>query len=66
VIYPALSGLTDQFEATLIAEKRRRTAELSLYEFVKQAWHVVEPGVPFVHGWHLEIICEHLQAITDG
>ena len=66
MIYPALSGLTDQFEATLIAEKRRRTAELSLYEFVKQAWHVVEPGVPFVHGWHLEIICEHLQAITDG
>lgn len=44
----------------------RRKAEESLYEFVKQAWHVVEPGVPFVHGWHLEVICEHLEAVSAG
>ena len=26
-------------------EKERRAASASLYEFVKQSWHVVEPGV---------------------
>ena len=30
------------------AEEKRRLAETSLYEFVKQAWAVVEPGVPFI------------------
>lgn len=48
------------------AEEKRRLAETSLYEFVKQAWAVVEPGVPFIDGWHLQIICEHLEAITNG
>ena len=50
----------------LLRDELRQRAESDLYEFVKQAWHVVEPGVPFVGGWHLELICEHLQAITDG
>ena len=44
----------------------RRAASASLYEFVKQAWHVLEPGVPFVPGWHIEAICEHLEACCDG
>lgn len=47
-------------------EENRRAAEASLYAFVKQAWTVVEPGVPFIDGWHLQIICEHLEAITHG
>lgn len=50
----------------LALEKGRRKAEASLYEFVRQAWHVVEPGVPFIDGWHLQIICEHLEGITHG
>jgi hypothetical protein len=37
-----------------------------LYEFVKQAWHVLEPGTAFVPGWHIEAICEHLEAVTAG
>ncbi len=50
-------------DLTLIrAEKARRR----LYEFVKQAWPVVEPGVPFVGNWHIEEICEHLEAVTMG
>jgi predicted phage terminase large subunit-like protein len=47
-------------------EQSRRRAENSLYEFVKQAWSVVEPGVPFIPSWHIEVICEHLEAITHG
>ena len=44
-------------------EKQRRSASASLYEFVRQSWHVVEPGVPFVESWHIQEICEHLEAI---
>jgi predicted phage terminase large subunit-like protein len=47
-------------------EKERRAASASLYEFVQQSWHVVEPGVPFIPSWHIEEICEHLEAITAG
>ena len=47
-------------------EQERRAASASMYEFVKQSWHVVEPGVPFVVSWHIEEICEHLEAITAG
>jgi predicted phage terminase large subunit-like protein len=38
----------------------------SLYDFLKEAWKVIEPGVPFTKGWHLEAICEHLEAVADG
>jgi hypothetical protein len=47
-------------------EQQRRAASASLYEFVKQSWHVVEPGVPFVPSWHIEAICEHLEAVSSG
>lgn len=42
-----------------------RRCEDSLYEFVKAAWHVVEPGVEFSEGWHIKVICEHLEAVSD-
>jgi len=47
-------------------ERERRNAASSLYEFVRQSWHVVEPGVPFIGGWHIEQICEHLEACSGG
>lgn len=47
-------------------ERDKRRAETSLYEFVRQSWHVMEPGIAFVPSWHIEVICEHLQAIHEG
>jgi predicted phage terminase large subunit-like protein len=47
-------------------EQERRAASGSLYEFVKQSWHVVEPGIQFVESWHIEAICEHLEAVSGG
>ena len=41
-------------------------AEESLADFVRQAWHVIEPGQKYSHGWHIDFICAHLEAITDG
>ena len=47
------------------AEIRERCAE-SLVYFIEYMWHVVEPERPFVRGWVIDAICEHLQAVTDG
>lgn len=38
----------------------------SFKRFVVEAWHVVEPGRPFVDGWHIDAICEHLEAVFYG
>jgi hypothetical protein len=42
------------------AERARR----SLREYVRQAWHVVEPSTPYIDGWHIGAIAEHLEAVT--
>ncbi len=39
---------------------------LSFHEFVRQAWHVIEPETPFVDGWAIGAMAEHLQAVTEG
>lgn len=39
--------------------------ESSLTEFYKEAWGVFDPA-PYVHGWHLEAIAEHLEAVSNG
>jgi hypothetical protein len=44
----------------------KERAEASLHEFVRQAWPIVEPDCPFIDGWHIRAICEHLEAVTDG
>jgi len=43
----------------------KRMCELSFVEYIKQAWHVIEPGQEYLHNWHIEAIAEHLEAITD-
>jgi hypothetical protein len=27
---------------------------------------VVEPATPYVHGWHIDCMADHLQAVSDG
>ena len=41
-------------------------AARQLREFVRQAWPVVEPATNFVPGWHIDAICEHLEAVSRG
>lgn len=38
----------------------------TLIGFIREAWHVVEPTNPYVHGWHLDAICLHLEACARG
>lgn len=53
----------DPFEH--LREIERVECETSLYTFVQRAWRYVDPS-PFVHGWPLEAMCEHLEAVVDG
>lgn len=41
-------------------------AEKSLKKFVEYAWHVVEPATEYIPGWHIDAICDHLQAVSEG
>lgn len=45
---------------------QRALAERSLSDYTRQAWHVVEPATPYVHGWHIDAIAEHLEAVILG
>ncbi len=38
----------------------------TLHGFVEAAWDVLEPGVAFSDNWHVQAICEHLEAVTRG
>jgi predicted phage terminase large subunit-like protein len=49
-----------------LKQHRRQRAEESLYDFVKQYWHIVEPSNPMIEGWLMDAICLHLSAITTG
>src|ERR1035438_928600 len=51
-------SLRDEIDSELAAR--------SLGEFVRQAWAVVEPSTPFVPGWHIDAVVEHLEAVTYG
>lgn len=37
-----------------------------LRHFVKYGWHVLEPAMPYVHGRHIDVVSEHLEAVTAG
>lgn len=39
--------------------------EKSLYAFVKAAWPIVNPAIPFIETWHVGCVAEHLQAMTN-
>src|SRR5260370_36916942 len=51
-------GILDELDAEL--------ASRSLREFVRQAWPIVEPFTPFVPGWHIDAIIDHLEAVSRG
>lgn len=55
----------EQVQAAIHLAKRQ-LAEKSFRSFVEQAWHVLEPSTPFIPGIHVDAICEHLQAVSEG
>ena len=39
-----------------------RAATLHLRDFIRQAWHVIEPETIYQGNWHIDAACEHLEA----
>jgi predicted phage terminase large subunit-like protein len=54
-----------QDPATELEEIERLECEESLYAFLSRAWRWIDPS-PFIHGWPIEAVAEHLQAVCDG
>lgn len=58
------------------AERERRRVERdrdrilkvseSLAGFIREGWSVLEPNTRYVHGWHIDAIGEHLEAVSSG
>lgn len=57
-------ALKDANRAAAILNKL--TSEDSLINFSEVVWGIIEPGRPFVRGWAIEAICEHLEAVSRG
>lgn len=58
----------DQFQHVMEAlelEQERRYCK-KLVNFVQAAWPIIEPGEPYKHNWHIDVICEHLEAVSRG
>ncbi|MDO8251416.1 MAG: phage terminase large subunit [Rhodoferax sp.] len=47
-------------------EIEREACKRSLVTFIQRAWHVLEPGQPYLHGWHMDAMAGHLEAVTNG
>ena len=41
-------------------------AEQTLLDFMRLFWHITDPAQPFIIGWPIEAICEHLEAVSRG
>lgn len=55
-------GLTREQKAQLLVWADQREC-VSLRTYVERAWHVLEPA-KFVGSWHIDCMCEHLEAVT--
>lgn len=38
----------------------------SLSQFIQRAWPVIEPGTKYIHGWHIDAMATHLEAVAQG
>ena len=59
-----LDGMTIPIDEQ-IKDLDRADCEDSLYKFLVNGWRYIDPA-PFSHGWPIEAVAEHLQAVVDG
>ena len=55
-----------RYLAALQGEQLKRVAERSFPAFVRQAWPILEPTTAFLQNWHIDLVCEYLEAVTAG
>jgi predicted phage terminase large subunit-like protein len=63
---PSLGVLSELLSGGLACQLEAELCRRSLYEFAVAAWQVLEPANDFIDNWHIKVICEHLQAVSEG
>ena len=53
-------------EHQLLVAEDQETLPHSLHAFIKSAFSQIKKNRPFVDGWHIQAICAHLEAVTEG
>jgi len=43
-----------------------QTPQVDFPTFLRQAWDIIEPANPLIEAWYVDLICEHLQKVTEG
>lgn len=51
---------------TDMLEVERELCRRSLSAFLRRAWTVIDPGQAYIHNWHMDAVCEHLEALARG
>lgn len=46
--------------------KRRERLEDSFLDFLIEAWPYLDQSAPYKHNWHIESICDHVEAVVRG
>lgn len=69
----ALSTLVAEAKAALaggengsLSSAQRAAREISLAEFVKAMWPLLEPATPLIWSWTMQTVCDHVQALLEG
>jgi predicted phage terminase large subunit-like protein len=57
--------IPDEARQTIYDSLQKSVCQDSLYDFLEAAWPAFDPS-PFVGGWHLKAIAEHLEAVSYG
>lgn len=47
-------------------EVAQETRQIAFSDFVREAWHVVEPATEYLHNWHIDAIGVFLEKIEAG
>lgn len=54
------------FSLPPLARVQAELARRSLAHFFRYSWDILEPGTVLVWNWHLQAICDHVQALLEG
>ena len=52
-------------QAKPVTQQQMDGRRCTLASFVRWAWGIIEPSTPLIWNWHLDAICEHLQALVE-
>src|SRR6202011_2195966 len=63
---PTPPSTTRNNEARDAIEVDRIYLRNNLRLYIREAWHVVEPSTVYLENWHIDLIAEHLEAVTAG